>query len=69
VETRVGGMERSAAQLSASISALSSQVSALSAPGRVAEQAAQLGLVPAEQVHYVQSGTGTAEGDVTVAGR
>lgn len=69
VETQVGRMERSEAQLSASISALSSQVSALSAPDRVAEQAAQLGLEPSDEVRYVQSGTEVVESDVTVAGR
>ncbi len=57
------------AQLSAEITALSSQISALSAPDRVAEQAAQLGLGPAERVHYVQTGTAATEGDTTVADR
>jgi cell division protein FtsL len=69
VESQVGRMESHQAELSASIAALSSQISALSAPERVAEQAAQLGLQPAEKVHYVQSGTAGTEGDTTVAGR
>jgi cell division protein FtsL len=69
VESQVGRMESSEAQLSASIAALSSQISALSAPQRVAEQAAQLGLEPAEQVQYVQSAPVGTEGDTTVAGR
>ena len=69
VESQVGRMENAEAQLSASIAALSSQISALSAPDRVAEQAAQLGLQPAGQVHYVQDGPVGTEGDTTVAGR
>ena len=36
--------------------------SALSAPDRVAEQAAQLGLGPAESVHYVQRRDSAASG-------
>jgi cell division protein FtsL len=69
VESQVGRVENTEAQLSASIAALDSQISALSAPERVAEQATQLGLQPAEQVHYVQSGPAGTEGDTTVAGR
>ena len=69
VESQVGRMENRHAQLSASIAAVSSQISELSAPDRVAEQATQLGLQPAEQVHYVQSGPAGTEGDTTVAGR
>jgi len=69
VESKVGRMENDHAQLSASIAALSSQISALSAPDRVAEQATQLGLQPADKVHYVQSGMAGTEGDTTVAGR
>ena len=70
VETQVGRMENRQAQLAATIAVLSSQISALSAPDRVAEQAVQLGLQPADRVHYVESGgmEGT-EGDTTVAGR
>jgi cell division protein FtsL len=69
VESQVGRMESNQTQLSASIAALSSQISALSAPDRVAEQAAQLGLKPADKVHYLQSGAAGTEGDTTVAGR
>jgi anti-sigma factor RsiW len=69
VESQVGRMENDQAHLSATIAALSSQISALSAPDRVAEQAVQLGLQPAETVHYVQSGTAETEGDTTVADR
>jgi cell division protein FtsL len=75
VETQVGRMESRQAQLTTTIAVLSSQISALSAPDRVAEQAAQLGLRPAEKIHYVENGgvqgggmEGT-EGDTTVAGR
>jgi cell division protein FtsL len=69
VESQVGRTEAQQAQLSANIAALSSQISALSAPDRVAEHATQLGLQPAEKVHYVQDGTAGTEGDTTVAGR
>jgi cell division protein FtsL len=69
VESQVGRMESTQAQLSASIAALSSQISALSAPDRVAEQAVQLGLQPADKVHYLQGGAAGTEGDTTVAGR
>jgi cell division protein FtsL len=69
VESQVGKMENAQAQLSATITGLSSQISSLSAPDRVAEQAAQLGLQPAEKVHYLHSGTAGTEGDTTVAGR
>jgi cell division protein FtsL len=69
VESQVGRMESRQAQLSTSIAAASSQISTLSAPDRVAEQATQLGLQPAGQVHYVQGGPAGTEGDTTVAGR
>ncbi len=69
VESQVGHMENTEAQLSASIAGLSSQVAALSAPERVAEQAAQLGMQPVEQVHYLESGPAETEADTTVAGR
>lgn len=69
VESHVGRMESTQAQLTSSIAALSSQVSALSAPDRVAEQATQLGLQPAEQVKYVESATAGTEDDTTVVGR
>ena len=68
-ESQVGRMENTEAQLSASMAALSSEISALSAPDRVAEQASRLGLQPAGQVHYVQSGRVGTEGDTAVAGR
>jgi cell division protein FtsL len=68
-ESQVGRMESDQARLLGTITALSSQISALSAPDRVAEQAAQLGLQPAEKVHYLQSGMAETEGDTTVAGR
>jgi len=71
VESAVGELEAQQRELTATASALSAQVSALSSPERVAEQAIQLGLVPAQSVHYLQadSGTAAAEGDTTVAGR
>jgi cell division protein FtsL len=69
VESQVGRMENEQAQLAATIAALSSQISALSAPERVAEQATQLGLLPAERVHYLQSGMEGTEVGTTVAGR
>ena len=69
IESKVGQMENTEAQLSASIAALSSQIAALSSPERVAEQAAEIGLQPAERVHYVPSGQPETEGNTTVAGR
>jgi cell division protein FtsL len=69
VESQVGRMENEQTQLSAAIAALSAQIYTLSAPDRVAEQAAQLGLQPADKVQYVQNGTAETEGDTTVAGR
>lgn len=71
VESAVGELEAQQRELAAAASVLSAQVSALSSPERVAEQAIQLGLVPAQSVHYLQaeSGTAAAEGDTTVAGR
>jgi cell division protein FtsL len=69
LESQVGRTENRQAELSAAITALSSQISALSSPDRVAEQATQIGLQPAEEVHYVQSGSPESEGDTTVAGR
>jgi cell division protein FtsL len=68
-ESQVGDMESTEAQFSASIAALSSQIAALSAPERVAEQAAQLGLQPVERVYYLESGPAGTEADATVAGR
>jgi len=69
METRIGNMESSEAQLSGDIAGLSSQIATLSAPERVAEQAAQLGLEPAGQVHYVRGDEAGSEGETTVAGR
>jgi cell division protein FtsL len=69
IESEVGRMETQQAELAADLAALSSQVSALSAPDRIAGQAAKLGLQPAEKVHYVLDGTVGTEGDTTVAGR
>jgi cell division protein FtsL len=71
LESAVGELEARQGEVAASASSLSAQVSALSSPERVAEQAVQLGLVPAQSVHYLQveSGTAAAEGDTTVAGR
>jgi hypothetical protein len=68
-ESQVGRMESSEASLSASIAGLSSQISALSAPQRVAEQAVQLGLEPADKVQYMQNASVGTEGDTAVAGR
>ena len=71
LESAVGELEARQGEVAAPASSLSAQVSALSSPERVAEQAVQLGLVPAQSVHYLQveSGTAAAEGDTTVAGR
>lgn len=68
-ESQVGHMQNTEAELSASIAALSSQIAALSAPDRVAEQAAQLGLQPVERVYYLESGSAGTEADTTVANR
>lgn len=71
VESTVGRLEAERQELAAAASALSAQISALSSPERVTEEAAQLGLGPAQSVHYLQAGTETAtsEGDTTVARR
>jgi cell division protein FtsL len=71
IESAVGELEARESEVAADASALSAQVSALSSPERIADQAIQLGLVPARSVHYLQveSGTAAAEGDTTVAGR
>ncbi len=67
----MGQLESQRADLITSTSALSAQISALSAPDRVADQAIQLGLGPAQSVQYVQDETGATatEGDTAVAGR
>lgn len=71
LEAAVGQAEAQQEQLAADTAALSSQISSLSSPQRVAEQAAQLGLVPAGQVSYLATGEQmlASEGDTTVAGR
>lgn len=71
LEAAVGQLESQRADLITSTSALSAQISALSAPDRVADQAIQLGLGPAQSVQYVQDETGATatEVDIAVAGR
>jgi outer membrane murein-binding lipoprotein Lpp len=71
LESAVGQAEAQQQQLAADTAALSSQVSSLSSPQRVANEAAQLGLVPANDVSYLPSGEQmlASEGDTTVAGR
>mgnify|MGYP001084856125 CR=1 FL=1 len=69
--TEVGQLEKQQKALAADTAALSAQISALSSPERVSEQAARLGLGPAQSVRYFELETGVAatEGDTTVAGR
>jgi len=71
LEAAVGQAEAEQEQLAADTAALAAQISSLSSPQRVAEEAEQLGLIPANQVSYVPSDTPSlaAEGDTTVAGR
>jgi cell division protein FtsL len=71
VESTIGRLESQEKELAATASALSAQVSTLSAPERVAEQAAELGLGPAASVRYLDPAefAVTAGGDTTVAGR
>jgi cell division protein FtsB len=71
MESAVGQAEAQQQQLAADTAALSSEISSLSSPQRVAEQAAQMGLVPANDVSYLSSGEQqmASEGDTTVAGR
>jgi hypothetical protein len=71
VEAAVGRMEAQQRNLTEGATTLSAQISALSSPERVAEEANKLGMQPANSVHYLQVGVGTAatEGDTTVAGR
>jgi hypothetical protein len=71
LETQVGELQSQQEALSADAAALSAQISALSSPDRVSEQAARLGLGPAQSVRYVELKTdvATTEGDTTVAGR
>jgi hypothetical protein len=71
LESAVGQAEAQQQQLAADTAALSAQISSLSSPQRVAEQAAEMGLVPANNVSYLSSGEQqlASEGDTTVAGR
>lgn len=71
VESVVGQAEAKQKELATATSAIAAQISTLSSPQRVAEQAAQLGLVPAEDVNYMAAGAGAGptEGDTEVAGR
>ena len=71
VESAVGQVEAQQRELATATSAIAAQISTLSAPERVAEQAALLGLVPAADVSYVAAGPGVqdTEGDTEVAGR
>lgn len=71
LETEVGQLETQQTELAAETAALSAQISALSSSNRVAEQAAQIGLGPAQSVRYmeIQTETAATEGDTTVAGR
>ena len=71
LESEVGRLEAQQHELAASTTALAAQISSLSSPERVAEQAARLGLGPAQSVEYVDIDTETAatEADTTVAGR
>lgn len=71
LEAEVGQMEAEERSLATATSALAAQISALSSSERVAEQAEQLGLRPAESVSYMQIGSDSPamEGDTTVAGR
>ncbi len=71
IEAQVGQLEAQQEELSTATSGLAARISAMSSPDRIAEQAAQLGLGPAQSVQYMSAGdepVGT-EGDTTVAGR
>jgi cell division protein FtsB len=74
VETAVGQAEADQEQLAAETAALAAQISTLSSPQRVADEAAALGLAPAQDVSYMPADSGMAgmmasEGETTVAGR
>ena len=71
MEAAVGQTEAAQEQLATETAALAGQISTLSSPQRVQEQAAQLGLAPAQDVCYLPADTGmlASEGDTTVAGR
>jgi cell division protein FtsL len=68
IESRVGRLAGEQKALATTVSGLSAQIATSSSPERVTEQAARLGLKPAQSVHYLQAGIGTAvsEGDTTV---
>ncbi|MGI5940114.1 MAG: hypothetical protein ACOX8V_05450 [Thermoleophilia bacterium] len=59
LESQTGRLQEQQEELAAAASALSAQVSALSAPERIAEQAAVLGLAPAVTVRYVDAEAGS----------
>jgi hypothetical protein len=69
VESAIGQMESRQKELAIATSGLSAQIAALSAPDRVAEQAAQLGLEEASSISYMTADAGSAatEGESTVA--
>jgi cell division protein FtsB len=71
VEAAVGQAEAQQQQLAADTAALAAQISSLSSPQRVAEEAAQLGLVPSQDVSYQSSGGPmlASDGETAVAGR
>ena len=71
VESAMGRLESKQEELSALASELAAQVAALSAPDRIAEQAAEMGLVPATTVQYLDAAQDVAgtEGDTTAPGR
>jgi len=74
VEAAVGQAEAQQEQLAAEAAALAAQISSLSSPQRVAEEAALLGLAPAQEVSYVSPELSggpmlASEGETTLAGR
>jgi cell division protein FtsB len=71
VEAAVGQAEAEQQQLAADTAALAAQISSLTSPQRVAEEAAQLGLVPSQDVSYQSSGAPmvASDGETAVAGR
>ena len=71
MESAVGQAEAQQQELAADTAALRRRSPRLSSPQRVAEQAAQLGLVPAERCQLRGAGDRmlASEGDTTVAGR
>jgi cell division protein FtsB len=74
VEAAVGQAEAQQEQLAAEAAALAAQISSLSSPQRVAEEAALLGLAPAQEVSYVSPELSggpmlASEGDTALAGR